>query len=100
MGPRLGGTPKGGGSKGVPRRRLVLGVLVFWCSSVQVFKVFGVFGVFFLGVFGVLGAASGRRGFTRQPENSKRAHLRVPALQTPPKFNEKDTQGDRKTAKW
>ena len=30
-----------------------------------------------------------RRGFTRQPENSKRAHLRVPALQTPPKFHEK-----------
>ena len=28
----------------------------------------------------------GRRGFTRQPENSKRAHLRAPALQTPPKF--------------
>ena len=31
----------------------------------------------------------GRRGFTRQPENSKRAHLSVPALQTPPKFHEK-----------
>ena len=30
-----------------------------------------------------------RRGFTRQPENSKRAHLRAPALQTPPKFHEK-----------
>ena len=30
----------------------------------------------------------GRRCFTRQPENSKRAHLRVPALQTPPKFHE------------
>ena len=26
---------------------------------------------------------------TRQPENSKRAHLSAPALQTPPKFNEK-----------
>ena len=34
----------------------------------------------------------GRRGFTRQPENSKRAHFRVPALQTPPKFHEKDPQ--------
>ena len=32
--------------------------------------------------------AAGAR--TRQPENSKRAHLRVPALQTPPKFHEKD----------
>ena len=31
----------------------------------------------------------GRRGFTRQPENSKRAHFRSPALQTPPKFHEK-----------
>ena len=29
----------------------------------------------------------GRRGFTRQPENSKRAHFRAPALQTPPKFH-------------
>ena len=28
----------------------------------------------------------GRRGFTGQPENSKRAHLSVPALQTPPKI--------------
>ena len=34
-------------------------------------------------------AVWGRRGFTRQPENSKRAHLRVPAFQTPPKFHEK-----------
>ena len=31
----------------------------------------------------------GRRGFTQQPENSKRAHLSAPALQTPPKFHEK-----------
>ena len=31
----------------------------------------------------------GRRGFTRQPENSKRAHLSAPAVQTPPKFHEK-----------
>ena len=31
----------------------------------------------------------GRRGFSRQPENSKRAHLSAPALQTPPKFHEK-----------
>ena len=34
----------------------------------------------------------GRRGFTRQPENSKRAHFRAPALQTPPKFHEKTPQ--------
>ena len=34
----------------------------------------------------------GRRGFTRQPENSKRAHLSAPALQTPPKFHEKTPQ--------
>ena len=30
-----------------------------------------------------------RQGFTRQPENPKRAHLRSAALQTPPKFHEK-----------
>ena len=35
---------------------------------------------------------SGRWGFTRQPENSKRAHLRVPALQTPPKFHERTSR--------
>ena len=37
----------------------------------------------------------GRRGFTRQPENSKRAYLSVPALQTPPKFHER-TPRERK----
>ena len=40
----------------------------------------------------------GRRGFTRQPENSKRAHQRVRALQTPPKFHKK-TPRERKKAK-
>ena len=38
------------------------------------------------------GGAAGAR--TRQPENSKRAHLSVPALQTPPKFHEKTPQRD------
>ena len=38
----------------------------------------------------------GRRGFTRQPENSKRALLSAPALQTPPKFHEKDPREGRK----
>ena len=38
--------------------------------------------------------AAGAR--TRQPENSKRAHLRVPALQTPPKFHEKDKREGKK----
>ena len=38
----------------------------------------------------------GRRGFTRQPENSKRAHLSVPALQTPPKVHEKTPREGRK----
>ena len=37
-----------------------------------------------------------RRGFTRQPENSKRAHLSAPALQTPPKFHEKTPREGRK----
>ena len=34
----------------------------------------------------------GRRGFTRQPENSKRAHFSSPAFQTPPKFHEKTSK--------
>ena len=35
-------------------------------------------------------------GFTQQPENSKRAHLSVPVLQTPPKFHEKTPQREKK----
>ena len=42
----------------------------------------------------------GRRGFTRQPENSKREHMRVLALQTPPKFHEKTPRETQKRAKW
>ena len=38
--------------------------------------------------------AAGAR--TRQPENSKRAHLSAPALQTPPKFHEKIPREERK----
>ena len=39
----------------------------------------------------------GRRGFTRQPENSKRAHLTPPALQTPPKFTRRPPEKDKKS---
>ena len=39
--------------------------------------------------------AAGAR--TRQPENSKRAHLSAPALQTPPKFHEKTTREEEKS---
>ena len=39
----------------------------------------------------------GSRGFTRQPENSKRAHLSAPAFKTPPKFHEKPQRGKKKT---
>ena len=46
------------------------------------------------------GPPGGLWGFTRQPENSKRAHLSVPALQTPPKFHEKTPrERERKRAK-
>ncbi len=45
---------------------------------------------------GVLGVGCGRRGFTRQPENSKRAHLSAPVLQTPPKFHENTPREGRK----
>ncbi len=41
-----------------------------------------------------------RRGFTRQPENSKRAHLRVPAFNHTTKIPREDTQRDTKRAKW
>ena len=42
-------------------------------------------------IFALLLSLESSRG-ARQPENSKRAHLRVPALQTPPKFHEKTPQ--------
>ena len=42
----------------------------------------------------------GRWSFTRQLENSKRAHLRAPTLQTPPKFHEKTPQRKQKEQKW
>ena len=38
----------------------------------------------------------GRRGSHTTPENSKRAHLSAPALQTPPKFHEKTSREGRK----
>ena len=37
---------------------------------------------------------------TRQPENSKRAHLSVPALQTPPKFHEKTPEREKERKWW
>ena len=37
----------------------------------------------------------GRRCFTRQPKNSKRAHFTAPAIQTPPKFHEKHPERHR-----
>ena len=43
--------------------------------------------------------SSGSPGFTRQPENSKRTHLSAPALQTPPKFQEKDKRDGKKNKK-
>ena len=38
----------------------------------------------------------GRLGFTRQPENSKRAHLTAPALPNTTKTTREDTQRDTK----
>ena len=71
-----------------------------FCLSLDVFSLN--FGGVFEGrnpkmcTFGVLG----RRGFTRQPENSKRAHLRALALHTPSKFHEKTTRERQKEQKW
>ena len=38
----------------------------------------------------------GRQGLTRQPENSKRAHSRVPALEKTTKIQREDTQREKK----
>ena len=45
-------------------------------------------------------SASGPPGLTQQPENSKHAHLRAPALQAPPKFHEKTPRDRQKERKW
>ena len=43
----------------------------------------------------------GRGGFPRQPENSKRAHFKLPPLQKPPpKFHEKTHRERQKEQKW
>ena len=42
--------------------------------------------------------AAGAR--TRQPENSKRAHFRAPALQTPPKFHERPKREKEERKLW
>ena len=56
--------------------------------------------VWALGVSCETPAAFGPPGFTRQPENSKRAHLRVPALQTnTTKIPRENSQRDRQRAK-
>ena len=51
------------------------------------------FGVFFR--WAETRSDSGRRGFTQQTKNSKHTDFRVPALQTPPKFNEKTHKTER-----
>ena len=42
----------------------------------------------------------GLRGFTQQPENSKREHFRALALQTPPKFHETPKRGKNERKQW
>ena len=44
-----------------------------------------------------LDCTRGHRGFTRQPENSKRAHFRARRFETPPKFHEKTPRGKKRT---
>ena len=39
-------------------------------------------------------------GASRQPENSKRAHMRVQALQEPPKFHMKITKRGKRERQW
>ena len=54
----------------------------------------------FLSFFSLLGGPFMKPlGFTRQPKNSKRAHFRAPALQTPPKIHENDQQEREKRMK-
>ena len=81
-----------------------VGVCVCWCVCVGVLCVLWCCGVLVCVCVGVCGPPFrtpgrlwGRLGFTRQPEKSKRAQLRAPALQTPPKFHEKTPRERKKT---
>ena len=91
VGGSKGGGPKGGGPEGSPegcRPRRVGGPKGGPASrGILVFEAPGRSNV---------NVSPSRRGFTRQPENSKRVHLSAPALQTPPKFNEKTPQREKK----
>ena len=69
---------------------------LFFHSPAPTFAVFSLSGVLLVSFFLSLGVFSWN--FGGQPENSKRAHLRVPAHQkTPPKFHEKTHREKTKT---
>ena len=99
-----------------PLRRTTQNSALFFPSPATIFILSLSFGVLSLNIGGVFLKAGnpemctfglsgcrvkprlflGRRGFTRQPEISKRAPLRALVLQTPPKFHEEDTQRETK----
>ena len=72
--------------------------IVVGCTRCNIEKVFTTHLEFCGHLVTALASPEGR-GFTRQPENSKRAHLRVPALQTPPTFHERTQQREKKERK-
>ena len=106
--------PSSGPPSGPPKISLFFSPLPHhfcsFCLSLGVFSLnFGGFGEDRgpqMCTFGLLGCRvkprrlRGRRGFTREPENSKRAHLTHPKLQTPPKFHEKTPRQRQKERKW
>ena len=67
---------------------------VCWCCCVLL-CVFGLWGTALRRTAQPrFGSRGGHQGFTRQPGNSKRAHWRVPALETQPKFPERDRKSE------
>ena len=103
-----GWAPEGGGPKissffPSPATKFVL-FFPLWASSRGILVVFEApgpelceFGVLWLSCASPGGPVWwGRRGFTRQPELPKRAHLRVPAFKNTSKIQREDTQRGKK----
>ena len=106
--PRKGGAPKGGGAQNFafffpsPATIFFLSSLC-WGSSrgILVFlKRRGRQMCMFSGCRVKPRRPPSRRGFTQQPENSKCAHFRDPALQTPPKFHERTPKREKERKLW
>ena len=96
-----GGGPQGGGPKGGEARRVggpnggpKISRFFFPCPAAKFVLFFPLWGSS-RGIL-VVCEAPGRRGFTQQHVNSKRAHLRVPAFKNTTKIQRRDLRETKK----